>query len=221
MSTAQDEFNELFRDKERRTTHPEDDASPQHSSDEEHDSPHRIDDYSDDEDDDIPSYNASNNAARSRTFLPSQKSYNNTGPKGVIADAQAYKDAQRHHRISLSASRGGGYAQQQSGAEGQGVAGLSLEEKEGSEDEEDDDDEFMAQWRQSRLRELDGAGKAGNGRSTGPGRGKAYGSLTPVDGEGYLEAVDGSGTVTVVVVFIFDDMVRLSFPPAGSAVILI
>jgi hypothetical protein len=34
--------------------------------------------------------------------------------------------------------------------------------------------------------------------------------LTTVDGEGYLDAVEKSGPSTVVIVYIYDDMVSLS-----------
>ena len=85
----------------------------------------------------------------------------------------------------------------------------SVEKMPGSDEEEEDDeldDDFMAQWRRSRLQELQ---KGGHGskmhsrqRST-----RLWGSLTKVDGEGYLDALDKSPADTVVVVYIYDDFV--------------
>lgn len=203
MSAAQDEFNELFRDKDRRSRHPEDDNDSRSSSPARSPSPqNEVNDYDDDEGDNedalARSAFAPSNARSNRTFLPSLKAHSNTGPKGVIADAHAFKDARHNHRISLSVSRT---------PVQEGFNELSLD------DELDDD--FMQSWRQSRLRELSGRGGSqsaqaseGQGGAAAARGQRRYGGLPRVDEEGFLEAVDGSGSHTVVVVFIYDDMVR-------------
>ncbi|KAJ9618909.1 hypothetical protein H2203_008725 [Taxawa tesnikishii (nom. ined.)] len=205
MSAAQDEFNELFRDKDRRSRHPEDDNDSRSSSPARSPSPqNEVNDYDDDEGDNedalARSAFAPSNARSNRTFLPSLKAHSNTGPKGVIADAHAFKDARHNHRISLSVSRT---------PVQEGFNELSLD------DELDDD--FMQSWRQSRLRELSGRGGSqsaqaseGQGGAAAARGQRRYGGLPRVDEEGFLEAVDGSGSHTVVVVFIYDDMSEVS-----------
>lgn len=65
----------------------------------------------------------------------------------------------------------------------------------------------MQRWRESRLRELQNAGQRIRSRTRSPS-GRIYGTLEPVDCEGYLNAVEKTKN-TVVVVFIYDDMVCL------------
>ena len=77
----------------------------------------------------------------------------------------------------------------------------------GSSDEENDGG-FMKQWRESRLRELQNAGQRIRSRTTSPSR-RVYGSLLAVDGEAYLDAIEKTPSDTVVVVFIYNDLVRI------------
>lgn len=206
MSAAQDEFNELVRNKDRSTSHPSDSISSRSRSSS-RSPPSRSA---------IRNGNSSSSPSaytppKSRTFLPSQKSYSNTGPKGVIADAQSFEHA-RKQRTSLSQNRPNVGATQPY-SENLGVndgppqlASLRLDEEDDS--DLDDENGFMAEWRQERLRQL---GNAGRGVTVGAEKSGAgiYGGMASVDGEGYLEAVDGSGRDTVVVVFIYDDRVSV------------
>ena len=232
MSAAQDEYNELFRDKARISSHPEDTNNDDAAS--------FLDDASDEPSTPTapahPPVNNNNNNSRARYLVPSERQYSNTGPKGVIADAQNYRDAQRIRRTSKDTGRPS-FATQRSSSHHQQqqtqpffqpvpsrLAGKGTvdSDDEGGDDEENRfdeneelDDEFLDSWRQNRLRELQGTegkqaariGSSGREREAGRVR---YGGLLPVDGEGYLEAVDGSGSVTVVVVFIYDDRVSFS-----------
>lgn len=209
MASAQDEYNELFRDKSHRTRHPDDDdddaasflesdsdgdneATPRTSDVENHPPPTSR--YQ------IPSYDRSNSGTT------------NTGPKGVIADARDHRDGKRSARTSVNASRTSFQSQVQGNGYTNGAPQIPAsvgEEHEGSDDGMEDetlDDEYMDRWRMNRLKQLQGSrvGSSGKERRAAQGR---YGSIVPVDGEGYLEAVDGSGSVTVVVVYIYDDMV--------------
>ena len=209
MSAAQDEFNELMRDKERRTQHPEDDESDARSflnlSDEDDDDNDATPPASQFDPDEAPSRPSTSN----RPTIPLTRYEANTGPKGVIADAQHFRDSRRQHRVSVRSS---------STLASQVQGGLSLHDspqtstneklQESDEEEEEDtlDDDFMQRWRSSRLREMQRGGRDSKMHSRRPSR-RMWGSLATVDGEGYLDAVDKSPADTVVVVYIYDDCV--------------
>lgn len=173
MSAAQDEFNELMRDKSRRTAHPEDDDDAQsflNLSDEDDD-----DQYSN-----PPSPTQEAATPRASTSIPTRRYAANTGPKGVISDAQNFRDSRRSARTSTASTRP---AQQSSRSTSRhNVPENTLDE----DDEEGDDDGpadqgFMARWRQSRIREMQSGPKDSkmhlNGRSK-----NAYGGMATVDG---------------------------------------
>ena len=191
-----------MRDKEKSRRHPEDD-----------DDARSFLNLSDDDDGTPPASRGGpdENAARpslslGRSTIPLTRYGANTGPKGVISDAQNFRDSRRQHRTSVRST---------STLASQMQNGLSMRDQPptekvpvSDEEEEDDelDDDFMTQWRRSRLQELQ---KGGHGskmhsrqRST-----RLWGSLTKVDGEGYLDALDKSPADTVVVVYIYDDSV--------------
>lgn len=194
MTTAQDEYNELFRDKSRRTQHPEDDneSIPSENDD-------LLSDY-DDEPSALPNL-------PSRDHVPRNKSYSNTGPKGVIADAQAFEAARRERNSSPKAAT-------QNYAYTPNVARLSLDGRsKGSQSGSDieSEDEFMAEWRQKRLNQLSSNGRQASNSIEQPRSRGTYGGLVSVDGEGYLDAVDRSPSNTVVVVFIYDDSSEVSY----------
>ncbi|KAK3092178.1 hypothetical protein LTR53_019695, partial [Teratosphaeriaceae sp. CCFEE 6253] len=98
MSAAQDEFNELMRDKEKRRQHPEDDNDDARSflnlSDEDDDATPPASQADPDEAPSRPSLS-------SRHTIPLTRYEANTGPKGVIADAQHFRDSRRQHRVSM------------------------------------------------------------------------------------------------------------------------
>lgn len=96
-TAAQDEFNDLIRRNEDlgdRNPHPEDIDNDSDISDPE--SPGRANDYLEkvDTDDelDIPA------DMRANYYMPNLRSEANTGPKGVIADAQAFEQAKKQAR---------------------------------------------------------------------------------------------------------------------------
>lgn len=204
MSAAQDEFNELMRDKERRSGHPEDDARSFLSlTDDEDDTPNASRAQSEDE---APRPSMS----QARHVIPTIRFDANTGPKGVIADAQNWRDARRNNRISLRSTSS--LASRLDN--GLSLRELNQREKANGLDEEDDedddhDDDFMAKWRQSRLKELQVGGPENKRRSRERSR-NVYGHLTAVDGDGYLDAIEKVAADVVVVVYIYDDMVRYS-----------
>jgi hypothetical protein len=192
-TAAQDEFNELMRDKGRETRHPEDRLNDDSDlSDPE--SPGAADDYLEkvDTDDelDIPS------DLRSTYYMPSLRSEANTGPKGVIADAQAFEQAKKQARRFT-------WKKTQSPPTQYSVT--AWHEKDAS-SEDDGEDSFMKEWRAARLKELANVGQRIRSRTNSPSR-RVYGNFPLVDAEGYLDAVDKSSPDTTVVVYIYNHKV--------------
>ena len=209
MASAQDEFNELMRDKERRTQHPDDEDS---------DDARSFLNLSDDDDDDATpvgstadpdDYDPRASMSSARHTIPLTRYEANTGPKGVISDAQNFRDSRRSHRVSLRSN---------SNLPSQGPGGVSppsqtpIEEKisESEEDLDDgeDDTAFMKKWRKSRLRELQNGAFDSKLHSREKSK-RLWGGLTTVDGNGYLDALEKSARDGVVVVFIYDDYVSI------------
>lgn len=204
-TAAQDEFNAMFQDKNRVSHHPSD--SPIDRSD----AASFLEDDSASDRTPPASVNTVTNNARAKYTVPTTRHQSNTGPKGVITDAQAYKAAARA-RTSESMSRASFQKEREANIRGNQpyVSGLhetKVEEEEDGDSELEDNDEFMESWRRERLRELQvqgGKRLGSHGRDT---KRRGYGGLVPVDGNGFLDAVDGSGAQTVVVVYIYDDQV--------------
>lgn len=197
-SAAQDEFNELVRDKDCSTAHPEDLHDDSDLSDPE--SPGAAADYLEtiDTDDelDLPP------TMRANYYMPSLRSDANTGPKGVIADAQAFEQAKKQARRFTWKKNNS-----TSAAAPQSYHVSAWHEKEGVSDEEDADEGFMLKWREARLRELQNVGERIRSRTNSPSR-RIYGGMPLVDGEGYLDAVDKTASGVTVVVFIYNQNVR-------------
>jgi hypothetical protein len=199
MSTtaAQDEFNELMRDKGRETRHPEDRHDDSDISEPE--SAGAADDYLEkiDTDDelDLPK------DMRSNYYMPSLRSEANTGPKGVIADAQAFEQAKKQAR-RFTWKRN---------ASPTNYTATAWHEKDAPSSEEEGDDSFMKEWRAARLKELANVGQRIRSRTNSPSR-KIYGNFPLVDAEGYLDAVDKSSPETTVVVYIYNHHVCTHYP---------
>ena len=226
-TTAQDEFNELMRDKSRQYGHPEDVTY--------HDDARSFLNLSSDDDDDDDDRAGTPTAIYSgranggfRSTSPSRPSLNlsrsnipttrymaNTGPKGVISDAQNFQDSRRHHRMSLqnlTLTPAQALSLQEaptfvSSGAFDGADDLAIDEWQ----EDEPDDDFMEQWRQSRLAELQQRARDAKmwkkGYKAAGHRGIILGSLAPVDGAGYLDAVDNAPPGVTVLVYIYDDMV--------------
>jgi hypothetical protein len=205
-TAAQDEFNALFANgSSEHRAHPEDEAtaSSDRSDTEAHnDEPTAQGNYERDED----AIEGAN--MKSTYFIPKLRSDANTGPKGVIADAQAFEQAKKQHRFSFA--RKSRSSTSPSGVPSDPAAlphAYRSEDYEKSSGEEDEDG-FMARWRQRRLQELT---NKRFGRNVSPGSRRIWGTLQKVDAEGYLDAIEQVGKNTVVVVFIYDHAVR-AFP---------
>jgi hypothetical protein len=213
MATAQDEFNALFNKSSYATgkLHPEDSAATAALSDRESRSPSPAQSFLniDDDEDEDDAEDLAVKAMRGGTYyIPRTTRQANTGPKGVIADAQAFEQARRQaqgvtaaprRRSRMSFRRGG---QQQPSPPS---AYKSEDFDKSSEEDDGGDDDFMASWRERRLQELTSKNLTNVlGRS---GK-KVYGDLKRVDAEGFLNAVEGSPSDTVVIVLIHDHTVR-------------
>ncbi|KAH7067654.1 thioredoxin-like protein [Paraphoma chrysanthemicola] len=190
-TAAQDEFNELMRDKDRESRHPEDRHDDSDISDSA--SAGAADDYLEkiDTDDelDLPA------DMRSNYYMPSHiRSEANTGPKGVIADAQAFEQAKKQARR---------FTWKKTTPPPTQYSVNAWHEKDAS-SEEDNEDSFMKEWRAARLRELQNVGQRIRSRTNSPSR-RIYGNFPLVDAEGYLDAIDKSSPETTVVVFVYSD----------------
>jgi hypothetical protein len=214
--SAQDEFNQLVNSNHSRfATHPEDhhdhednlsDSDDGHYSDEQTTKnlrQRKIHDSSDEED------FSDDNMVSSRTAnyqVPNTVYEANTGPKGVIADAQAFERARKKsfRRTLLNAA----------GFDGNGPS-FSAKTRDdsphgesGSASDDDDEARFLRKWRQSRMQELQGRGH----RRLSP-RGRRFGSVENVDAVGYLDAIEKVTSETVVVVCIYDHQVCWIYSP--------
>jgi hypothetical protein len=189
-SAAQDEFNELMRDKGRESKHPEDRHHDSDNSDPE--SPGAEADYyekvdTDDELDLPPDM-------RSNYYMPSIRSEANTGPKGVIADAQAFEQAKKQARR---------FTWKKNASEQQQYNVRTYRDEKGASSDEDEDG-FLKQWRADRLAQLHNVGERIRSRTNSPTR-RIYGGFPLVDPKGYMEAMDTTAAETVIVVFVYGD----------------
>ncbi|KAK2737568.1 hypothetical protein FQN57_007503 [Myotisia sp. PD_48] len=227
MSLAQEEAEKLLGQKETISSHPEDqhyDSSPSDQDvDDDYDNdndnsnekrsnrigssaaaanttdsthPH---DYSDD-DSDID-YSDIMLAKPTSYHVPTTIFDANTGPKGVIADAQSYERAKKRsfRRTLMSVS---GFDFHSKSAPDHPV-GNSIPRKSSpgaqSGEESEEDVGFMQKWRESRMREL----QKKSPRRPSPSK-RRYGTFEAVNADGYLDAIEKVTSSTIVVVCIYN-----------------
>lgn len=192
--SATEEFNNLVnRPPLTLSSHPEDynsdsDSDP-HFSDQETSQPQK-NDSSEDEDNMVSS--------RAPAYhVPRTVHEANTGPKGVIADAQAFERARNKsfRRTLLGAARFENGSPFSKSSREPSPTGKS------SSADEDDEDRFMEKWRTSRMQHLQR-----KNRHSSP-RGRQFGKMDLVNASGYLDAIEKVTADTVVVVCIYDDQV--------------
>lgn len=216
MNAAQDEFDALFREDGKSSRHPEDqrnrDSDDEPTAEREHF--FEKDDDGSDEDD---IHDRRKDTMRSRYYLPSLQSNANTGPKGVIADAQAFEEAKKSRRMSWL--RGMNKPQGVHAAYSSSKDVYPSEEKSSDEDTEEG---FLSRWRQNRLKELQEAGRrvTSRSRTNSPGK-RIYGNLPTVDAQGFLDAVEKVHADTMVVVYIYDDLVCLPRSIAKTTILTV
>jgi len=198
--SAQEEFNQLINNnRDKAFSHPEDRDSGPHFSDNESSPPRNLRqrqvlDSSDEETDDKMI------SSRSNYHIPNTVFEANTGPKGVIADAQAFERARKKsfRRTLLNAAGFDGNGS----TFGKSARDESPKPTNSSSGSEDDEDRFMHKWRASRMQELQNRPM----RRSSP-RGRRWGSVETVDAAGYLDAIEKVTPDTVVVVCIYDPQV--------------
>lgn len=214
---AQEEADRFFSQREHHTSHPEDrsDNDSLHSpAGSERNIIAQAHTNADPDDDEDPLHEMTSTMTSTATYhLPTTRFDANTGPKGVIADAQNYDQAKkRSFRKTLSTFTNTAYS---TITHPRARNANRISEKEnasadnsGSELGASDDEELMREWRQNRLRELSTPGSAAQRRQS-PSKRK-YGRVDAVDGDGYLDALEKVGRDVVVVVCIYDPEVRRS-----------
>lgn len=213
---AREEADRYFSHRDHLTSHPEDRDNSSRNSSEDPTEPtfdgSRSDPGTDDDDDD--SHNmATMTATKANYNIPSQTQYANTGPKGVIADAQSFARAKqttfRQRLVSFGRSLTNAKPSDlgtipsekqtkvsQSAASDSDSLGLS---------EDDADSEFMKTWRANRLQELStqSAAQYSSQRRQSPSQ-RTWGTLVEVDANAYLDAIEKVSGESVVVVMIYD-----------------
>lgn len=195
-NAAQEEADRLFGQKEYHTSHPEDrldtDSLSQHSSEPKEDYRSDLDD-----DEDTLHHQSNKMAATANYHIPNTRFNANTGPKGVIADAQSFNRAKRStFRKTLNS-----FANVLSSRPAETPVAASSH---GSASEQDSDEEdFMRQWRQNRIEELTERNNA-SVRRRSPSQ-RTWGTVEDVDAIGYLDAIEKVKDDVVVVVCIYDN----------------
>ncbi|RMZ85532.1 hypothetical protein DV737_g535, partial [Chaetothyriales sp. CBS 132003] len=230
---AREEADRFFSTKDHPTSHPEDqddNASDIDSNDAgDQDKGHYDSDpgTDDDDDDDTTAAMVTMSQRRATYHLPSITSHANTGPKGVIADAQNFERAKHstfRSKLTNFTQHISSYNKRESWAEAPpavaekhgnkkhhdstdaGSAGSA----EGSPSGDESDSEFMKTWRQKRLQELSAMTKTKQQqqqqqqqRRVSPSR-RTWGTVQDVDAVGYLDAIEKAPRDDVVVVMICD-----------------
>ncbi len=207
---AQEEADRLFSQKEHSTSHPEDhletDNSSLHSdSSEDQD---RFLEKQDEDDDEDTLHNMTTTTSTATYRLPTTRFDANTGPKGVIADAQSFNRAKKYSfRGSLANFTNNAFSYpttQRKTSDSNKES--SVGEKSDSELGTSDDEDFMRQWRENRFQELAGRGSSSQRRNS-PSK-RVWGTFDDVDANGYLDAIEKVPVDTIVVVCIYDPEVR-------------
>lgn len=192
---AQEEADRLFGHNEHNSSHPEDRLDPDSLS--QHSSELKEDYRSDQDDDEDTLHDQSNRMATTANYhIPNTRFDANTGPKGVIADAQSFNRAKRStFRKTLNS-----FANALSSKPAQTPTAVSSH---GSASEhESDEEEFMRKWRQNRLQELTERTNASIRRKSPSQR--TWGTVEDVDANGYLDAIEKVKDDVIVVVCISD-----------------
>lgn len=161
-----------------------------------------------DDDEDSDNANMSTTATKVGYTIPTTTHHANTGPKGVIADAQNFHRAKKssfRKRLSTFTSGFASFKPPQNvfGNENKKTASNSSDHSDAALSEEESDSEFMNNWRAQRMQELTAKGPDAFQRRVSPSR-RTWGALQEVDANGYLDAIEKVSDEDIVVVMIFD-----------------
>ncbi|KIY03740.1 uncharacterized protein Z520_00431 [Fonsecaea multimorphosa CBS 102226] len=221
---AREEADRYFSHRDHLTSHPEDrhndgsdvDVEPEPVFD-------NLSDPGTDDDDDAARNMATMTTTKTTYHLPSQVHYANTGPKGVIADAQSFARAKQstfRQRLTSFAnnltSNGKAAAVPtvtEKGDKRKTIISGSPKSTTSSDSDtnitlsdDEADSEFMKTWRANRLQELSSQSQSAYSSSQRrhfPSQ-RTWGMLMEVDANGYLDAIEKVSNETVVVVMIYD-----------------
>lgn len=214
---AQEEADRLFSERGSSSLHPEDRGNVSDHSLQEEEKPRsrnirgsrrRSISDSDDADSDHAN-NMTATATKTGYTIPSTTHHANTGPKGVIADAQNFHRAKKssfRKRLSTFTSGFASFKPPQNvfgGSENKKTTSNSSDLSDHALSEEDSDSEFMNNWRAQRMQELTVKGPDSFQRRVSPSR-RTWGSLQEVDANGYLDAIEKVSEEDIVVVMIYD-----------------
>ncbi|GAM35803.1 phosducin [Talaromyces pinophilus] len=209
MSSAQDEFDRLIQaNRDSSRTHPEDrDQSDSDSPANNHAAAAEEDNYElSDADSDYGDHvkrgeDGSNMVSRTAAYtVPTTVFEANTGPKGVIADAQSFERARKKSfRRTLLSAAGLDSNSRLFGGNSSSSNNITQHSQTSSSPPSDEEDDFMRRWRESRMQELQERSQ----RRPSPSK-RVYGRVDTVDAEGYLNAIERVASDTVVVVCIYD-----------------
>ena len=215
---AREEADRYFSHRERSTAHPEDrdQDSIQFSDDQAEPDYENVSDPG--TDDDTIGNMATMTSTKTTYHLPTQTHHANTGPKGVIADAQSYNRAKQttfRQRLASFAnnltyngkSAAGTTVTEKKDKRRTGMFGTSPKSTTSSDSEshaisdDEADSEFMQTWRANRLQELSSNSRSAYKRQPSQ---RSWGTFQDVDANGYLDAIEKVSDDTYVVVMIYD-----------------
>ena len=213
---AREEADRYFSHRDHPTSHPEDrDDDSRHSSDQ-HTEPafDQSDPGTDNDDDNM----VTKTSTRPAYHIPTQTHYANTGPKGVIADAQSFQRAKQTTFRQRIASFGRNLTGNKPAESTTATTGKSDKIKHSSRSpksttsdsdslslsDDEADSEFMKTWRANRLQELSQSqSQYSSQRRQSPSQ-RTWGTFVEVDANGYLDAIEKASEDSVVVVMIHD-----------------
>jgi hypothetical protein len=221
MSTvAQEEADRFFSQKDHHPSHPEDRLDQDSNSSESSNSYNQkysndyhanSEKYNNDDEDTLHSMTTTKTTATYR--LPTTRFNANTGPKGVISDAQSFNQAKKSTFRSTPAAFSNGthsafsYSSQPREVYDSNKEN-SLSDNSDSELGVSEEEDFVRQWRENRLKELASRGSAAQRRQS-PSK-RIWGTFDDVDANGYLDAIEKVPNDAIVVVCIYDPLVRRS-----------
>jgi hypothetical protein len=213
---AQDEVDRYFSGPSTVAVHPEDRDAQSDKSDQEEETTtsktitsRRREGHADSDDNDSDNENmATMTATRTSYHIPNTTHHANTGPKGVIADAQNFHRAKKssfRNRLSTFASGFASFNPPKTtlfnGDKKKSPSNSDHSDLGGS--DEDSDSEFMNNWRAQRMQELTAGAHNNTIRRVSPSR-RTWGTLQEVDANGYLDAIEKVSDEDIVVVMIFN-----------------
>lgn len=215
---AQDEADRFFSARDLTSTHPEDQDRLSDHSLQEDEKPRsrnirgtrrRSPSDSHNEDSDDADNMVTTTATKTNYTVPSTTHFANTGPKGVIADAQSFHRAKKSSFRSRLSTFTSGFASFRPpttavfGTDNKKAHSNSSDHSDHALSEEDSDSEFMNNWRAQRMQELSSNGPNNFQRRVSPSR-RTWGTLQEVDANGYLDAIEKVSDEDIVVVMIHD-----------------